>query len=81
MDMDTLEGQVDFYHRMIEAMKFSDADRMRLGDPDFDNTTWVCRENIIVDYYDFCDHHLVCRILSTLFEVKPCFFFVYTETV
>ena len=43
MELDTLEGQVDFYHKMIAAMKCSDADRMRLGDPDFDNTTWVSR--------------------------------------
>ncbi|XP_060575430.1 glutathione hydrolase 1 proenzyme-like [Ruditapes philippinarum] len=52
MDMDTLEGQVDFYHRMIEAMKFSDADRMRLGDPDFDNTTWILDKMRSEEYAD-----------------------------
>ncbi|XP_045174732.2 glutathione hydrolase 1 proenzyme-like isoform X2 [Mercenaria mercenaria] len=52
LDMNTLEGEVDFYHKLIEAMKFSDADRMRLGDPDFDNTTWILEKMRSEEYAD-----------------------------
>lgn len=52
--MNTLEGKVDFYHKLIEAMKFSDADKMRLGDPDFDNTTSVGNiYNVLIRSFDF----------------------------
>lgn len=51
-DTTSVEGQADFYHRLLEAMKFSDADRSLLGDPDYDNTTWVLEKMRSDEYAD-----------------------------
>ena len=35
MDLSKSEDEIKFYHKLVEAMKFSYAQRGLLGDPDF----------------------------------------------
>jgi gamma-glutamyltranspeptidase/glutathione hydrolase/leukotriene-C4 hydrolase len=38
----SLNNTVTYYHRYMEALKFSFAKRSLMGDPDYDNVTEVC---------------------------------------